>query len=67
MPNTRHGKRAEGMTVVSVPMPESLKKQLEEMATRDDRRLAAFIRNRLNEVVRRSRAAKKTAPQLKAA
>lgn len=53
--------------MVSVPMPESLKKQLEEMATRDDRRLAAFIRNRLNEVVRRSRAAKKTAPQLKAA
>lgn len=58
---TRHGKRADGIVVVSIPMSGALKEQLATLAASDGRKTAAFVRHKLQELVRRSQAARKAA------
>ena len=55
---TRHGKRAKGMALVSFPCPRALKQELMGLAKSDERTLSAYLRIKLHEVVRRSRAAR---------
>ena len=57
----RHGVRANGIKVVSIPMSEALKADLIALAARDNRPLAAWVRLQMQNVVRRSRAARKAA------
>lgn len=57
MPN----QRAKGTVFIALPMPMALKKELRILAERDSRPLTAYIRLHLGELVRRSKAAKKTA------
>lgn len=57
----RHGIRADGIKVVSVPMSGALKADLLALAERDHRPLAAWVRMQMQSVVRRSKAAKKAA------
>jgi hypothetical protein len=54
---SRHGMRAEGMTLVAFPCSRALKNELAALAAKDSRSLAAFLRLKLQETVRRSRAA----------
>jgi hypothetical protein len=57
---TRHGKRAEGMTLVSIPMSRALKADLKKLAKADNRALATWVRIHLSALARRSRAARVT-------
>jgi len=57
--DTRHGKRAAGMTLVSIPCSKALKAELAAFAERDHRTLAAWCRMHLQALARRSRAARK--------
>lgn len=57
---TRHGKRAEGTTLVSIPCSKALKAELAAFAERDHRTLAAWCRMKLQDLARRSRAARKS-------
>ena len=58
MPDTtnqsRHGMRAPGQTVLSITVPEVLKKEIEKLAQADHRTVAAWVRLRLQDSVRRS-------------
>lgn len=58
-PETRHGKRAEGVVAITFTAPESLKADCEALAQKDDRALSAWIRLQLQSITRRSRAARK--------
>lgn len=58
---TRHGKRAAGNTTVTIPMSQALKADLAKLAEIDKRPLAAWVRLHLTNVIRRSRAARKSA------
>ena len=58
--DTRHGKRAAGTTLVSIPCSKALKAELAAFAERDHRTLAAWCRMKLQELARRSRAARKS-------
>ena len=55
MPNIR----STGTVRVTVPMPLALKVQLKELATRDERPLAHFIRMQLTKLTRKSKAARR--------
>lgn len=57
--DTRHGKRAAGTTLVSIPCSKALKAELAQLAEHDHRTLAAWCRIKLQELARRSRAARK--------
>lgn len=58
---TRHGKRADGIVVVTVPMSKALKNELKALASQDHLDLAPFIRTNLSKMVRRSLAQSKRA------
>lgn len=60
-PTSRHGLRAEGKTLISIPAPESLKRELQALADADQRTLSAFLRIHLTAIARRSRAARRKA------
>jgi hypothetical protein len=55
---SRHGKRADGVVVVSVPMPRALRAGIAEIAAKDNRKVAAWVRIQLTKLVRRSLAAR---------
>lgn len=55
----RHGKRREGMALVSFPCSLALKKELAAIAAKDSRTLSAWLRLTLHNTARRSRAASK--------
>lgn len=57
----RQGRRAPGVRVVSIPMPESLKNELRALADRDQTTLARFVRLQMQALVRRSLAARRAA------
>lgn len=51
---SRHGKRAPGQVVLSVSLPAALKREIERLAEADHRTVAAWVRIRLQDSVRRS-------------
>jgi hypothetical protein len=55
----RHSRFKPNMTGFNVPMPVGLAKKIKELARKDSRTTAAWIRIKLTEIVRRSRAAKR--------
>lgn len=59
MEQTRHGKRAAGVVVVSIPMSRALREEIKVLAKLDGRTAAAWARHHLQLLVRRSRAARK--------
>lgn len=56
---SRHGKRADGMVIVTFPCSEALKNECAALAEKDSRSLSAWLRLKLQDSVRRSRAARK--------
>jgi hypothetical protein len=56
---TRHGMRAEGIKILSIPVPNHIKKEIEQMAKAELRTTAAFLRIHLISFVRKSIAARK--------
>lgn len=56
---TRHGKRAENIAVMTVPMPKTLHREIAALAEADQRSLAAYVRIHLTNLARRSRAARR--------
>lgn len=55
----RHGKRAAGMTTITFPCSKALKSEIGKIAFKDSRPMASWLRLKLQEVVRRSRAGRK--------
>lgn len=58
---TRHGQRAEGMTLITFPCSKSLKQAIVSLAAKDNRTASAWLRIKLQDTVRRSRSARKAA------
>jgi hypothetical protein len=56
---TRHGKRAEGVVTMTIPMPLAVKEAIEALAQKDERSAASWVRLNLQKLVKRSRAARK--------
>jgi hypothetical protein len=51
-PKNRHGKRAPGMTMLGVPMPEAMRKDIRELATDAGHTSASWARVQLGAIVR---------------
>jgi len=58
---TKHGKRADNIAVMTVPMPKTLHREIAALADADQRSLAAYVRIHLASLARRSRAARRKA------
>ena len=58
---TRNHNRARGMTTVTLPMTEALKKNIKELAKLDDRPAATWMRRVLMDAVNRAFAARRKA------
>ena len=54
---SRKGKRAKGITLLGVPVSESLKSDIKRLAEKSGMTSAAWVRFKLQELVRRSHAA----------
>jgi len=57
----RHGKRAEGVVTMTIPMPKSVKEAIEALAQKDERSAASWVRINLHKLVKRSKAARRAA------
>ena len=60
---TRHGKRKEGMAVITFPVSAALKRDIQALAAADDRTVAAWLRIQATKIARRSKAARKALKQ----